>query len=312
MKNLAELDSEKLESVPNRSKMREGSEKRRHYRTNNIPYNRIHRFLNSRVGKSWDAVFSEFKTLEWMPIEHRTEKVLMNDVEKNTILKDGGVHYLDERYGAYRPINEGFYYTYKWNRFYIHPKTKVLCRREELKKELSFEERVKSANKKYFKILGHYHQLIKIKGIWHEVKGKPTETDYVTHNGLTYKYIENYVPSIVVESAQFEDATKKVNPKNQPTNIIFINGKAATPVKTYRYFEKKLNPRECLIKNTADDKYRYYGRVYGHEVKITLCRQLSKKELKRHGLSNDVIPLNTSPCNICGSFVPCWHSRDIK
>lgn len=312
MKNLAVVDIEKLEEVPSRSRMREGSESRRHYRNYNIPYNRIHRFLESRVGKSWNAVFSEFKTLEWIPAEHRTEKVLTWNVERNTILKDGVVQYLDEGYGDYRPINDGYYYSYKWNRFYVHPKTKILCRRENRKKGPTYKERQKAKHDEHVKILGDYHQLVKIDGIWHEVKGQPIQTGFVKQNGLTYKLIYNYDSPITVESAQFENATKQVCPKpnwnRTSSGIVFINGQPAIPQRKGEYIEQRLSPRECLIQGVLNESF--YGKRNYSSVKITLFRQISKKELKRYGLSNDVKPaIETKACKICGSFGRCWHSH---
>lgn len=317
MKNLAVIDLDKLEDVPTRSKMREGSEGRRHYRNWNVPYNRIHRFLNSRVGKSWDAVFSEFKTLQWVPVEHRTEKILLWSVEKNTVLKDGVVQYLDESYGDYRPINDGSHYSYKWHLFYIHPKTKKLCRREDRRKGPTYKERLKAAHDQRVRILGDFHQLVKVDGVWHEVKGEPVDSGYVKHNGLTYKLVDkaNYVPPVTVESAQFENATKEVYPKilwNQTgPGVTFINGQPAVPERNTRYIEERVKPRDCLIQGVLNESF--YGRHNSHgSVKIILYRQISKKELKRHGLSNDMKPaLKMTACKVCGSFERCWHSGTL-
>lgn len=295
MKNLRTIDIEKLEDIPNRSKIRNGLSYR--YRNGNIPYGRIWRFLNSKVGSSWDKIFSEFKILSWMPFEHRIEKVLASYVDRNTILKKDGVYFLDEAYGDYRPVSEcSIIYKYGCHSFYLHPKTKILCRREKIKRKIELDES--------FKVLGDYHQLIKIKGIWHEVKGKLVDTGYIEHNGLTYKYMENYVPPMRVESAQFEDAIKSVYPKNHFedfSKVIFINGKPASPCWNSRFVKKQRNPKECLIKNDTNN-YSYRNYVYDKEVKIIIHRQLSSKELKKHGLKNDMIDLLQKPCPICGSF----------
>ena len=81
----------------------------------------LKRFLQSRVGKSWDKVYSELsQTLSKRNLtgQHIWEHVRL-EVEIHCIIaEDGGVYCKEAHFGGRREIKKGLY---------VHPKTRILC-----------------------------------------------------------------------------------------------------------------------------------------------------------------------------------------
>jgi len=286
MKNIANLDIERVEDFPNRDKVRPPDNARDHYYGEDYPYNKVHRFLFSRVGNHWDNVFSEYCHLEWLPSQYRNKERIYQIVETNTFMKDGKVWFFDNysRFSNEKSIDDmdnskGYFYSSEC--FYIHPETKVLCyKHRKSKNQYKKEREVESA--KTFRVLGDYHQLIKIKGIWYEVKGKPAESDIIVKDGLHYRVVSYHWTTMT-----------------DTTPYHFIDGKVCVPETNGRFSGKKISPKDCMIPLGGDEYY--WNKPDYKSVKITSYRQLSSKELKKHGIANDIKTFGER-CNMCGGF----------
>jgi len=256
-----------------------------------MPWKKVHRFLVSRVGEFWNDIFSEYVHLEWVPEKYKTREQIANSVLVNTYMKDGKVYYFDKY--CDRDNNEKTIDDYRFGYgdcFYVHPITGKLCYRQTKKSCHKKEHAEKLA--KTFRILGDYHQLIKRNGVWYEVKGKPIESDVVIIDGLHYKYIKS-IPEIEQSDTYFFG--RKVVPDKLPYKI--FNGRYIVP-HTYHNKGKPIGPRDCMDKS-VDYNTSFYNRFDYDSIKITLSRQLNKKELKKYGLTNDKKTIGKS-CAVCG------------
>lgn len=172
-------DVEKLEDLPHREKL----EKHQHYRFQDYPYNRAQRFLMSRRGQDWDKIISEFIHLDWIPAQYRTFAKLREHVEVNTFIENGKIYFFDNvSFQKNSRIDVTEHYR---NVFYVHPKTKLLC--FERKKKINWKEKYAAEEAKTFRVIGDYHQLLKLSGIWYEIKGEI----FVPGNDWTQKFLPN-------------------------------------------------------------------------------------------------------------------------
>ncbi len=315
MKNLLQhTDSlEKLEDLPSRERVALGGGHWGRYKGRDYPHNKVHRFLESRVGVKWDSVFSEFVHLTWIKDEDKTREKIGWDVVFDTMMIDGKVYHLEKGSGIPKPISG-----YRWGSgtFYVHPVTKCLAFAKPEKKEPEKKPET-------LRILGNYHQLIKIKGFWHEVKGKPVkaESDVVVIDGLHYTKSKT-LPCSVSQDISVEQAIaenkrffgRKVIPSLPAKYKKTDDGYYLIP-KTTSYYDRHdvsdIGPRDLMIQQPDD--HTYWGRYTTrrkreNSVKIILYRQLNSKELKKHGLKNDVKPLDGTPCKVCGS-VNCFQDH---
>jgi len=299
MSNLSTKDIDLLDELPMRDAVRP-PDGRRHYRGSDYPYSKVHRFLTSRVGKYWNDVFSEFCHLDWVPRQYKTKEQISHTVELNTFIKDGKVWYYD---GGFMGVNErpvddmgsnGYYYRHEL--FYVHPKTGVLCHKQR-KGHLSYKQQEEERKAKYMKVLGDYHQLLKLDGVWYEVKGKPLNTDIVEVDGLHYRYVKE--STIAQRKFTMGLGTEVV--ANDPTSTyVRVNGKLAVPYREARWEGKRVGPKDCLVESAPQSGgSNYWNRSNYRSIKITVYRQLNSNQLKKHGLANDVKP-EGKPCKVCG------------
>lgn len=300
MKNLALEKPEKLEELSNHARMRQNDNLARgirgHYHNrNDYPWKRVWRFIASNIGKNWDEVYSKYCKLDWVPHRFKTTEQIGHTVILNTFCRDGEVWY----YTKYSSGESRMSDEYRES-FYVHPKNKILCRqvpkRNDRKKEYAIEQA------KTMRVLGHYHQLLKLNGIWHEVKGEPVKSDIIEIDGLHYllsnfKIIRKpYVHGgIEVKTIDF--------PLGAPTdgNYKIIGEKVYEPYKYHRNDKNKVGPKDRLLEENPK-RSLYYGQRKNHDsVKITLCRQLNSKELKKHGIQNDrnIVGIR---CKKCGGI----------
>jgi len=314
MKNLLNhTDSfEKLEDMTSRSRIPLvggwGRRKGRSY-----PSNKVHRFLESRVGVKWDDVFSEFVRLTWIKDEDKTREKIGWDVVFDTMMVNGKVHYLDESRGCPWPISE---YRWKTGTFYVHPVTKCLGRATPEKKE-------PETRPETYRILGNYHQLIKAEGVWHEIKGIPVESDVVIINGLHYRKVKTLpesnqtVPAVYPPFPQKFFGHKVVEEPSKYKKTKDGYYLIPEPTDYFNRFssrDERIGPRDLMIQSTKDCTYwgRYNTlRKLSNSVKITMNRQLSSKELKKYGLKNDITPFGGTPCKVCGN-VRCYQPHDSR
>ena len=138
-------------------------------RSKDYPYNRVLRWLRAHVGEPWDIVVSNFVRLEWIPVRYCFGSKLREHVETHTFIWDHEIYF-------YRKFSwNGAATSLKscYNVFYVHPQTKELCFKARSKKtNWGAIERARRA--KTMRVLGDYHQLLKLNGLWYEVKGKPS------------------------------------------------------------------------------------------------------------------------------------------
>ena len=283
MKNLAVKNEELLEELPSHSKMRPAPKAGRVYpryedRWYNFPYSKIERFLKSNVGNVWDDVYSKYCHLEWLHKRFKNREWAERNIIVNTFMKDGKVWHVDSN-GEY-PIGE-----YRYGRqdtYYIHPKTKLLCLIKH--KPSNYSKKYAEKEAKTMRILGDYHQLLKINGIWYEVRGKPKESDIIEIDGLHYRHVKCNVPPM------FGSGYKN------------INGKWYVPCQDrQKYLGKPIGPRDRMILNREDIPLSWRLRN-DDSITITLYRQLNSKDLHKYGLKNDVV-LMGKVCKKCGGEV---------
>jgi len=268
-----EHDVEKIAELPHREKMQMRDHRYRHGYS--YPANKIERFLKSNIGVNWDVVYSKYIAADWVPEYYKNLETIKWDVVVDTFIKNGEVYYLDTRDGIDCHIDTHFYY--KTGKFYVHPVTKLLCKQKPRKE-------IKKKKEETYRILGNYHQLVKIDGIWHELKGEPlkSESDEVVIDGLHYN---------IVKFVREGDRHR------------ILDGKILIP--TPRPYDfggnyKKIGPRDLMVDVRKDRSHLYSYSKYNYgSIKITLDRQLNHKELRKYGLVNDMPPVKKR-CDICG------------
>lgn len=165
------IDIEKLETLPRKQNMREKMQDCDFYRCrSNYPWKRVFRFLLSRVGQDFDKVTAEFVKLTWVPSQYRAfGQLAKHHIEVNTFFNDSGEICYYDRYSFAR---EACYKVSEQSEvFYVHPKTKLLCFQPRRKK-INWKLKHAEEESKTLRILGDYHQLLKLNGIWYEIRGK--------------------------------------------------------------------------------------------------------------------------------------------
>lgn len=319
MKNLL-TNFESSEELPSHARMRELDNPTKGFypcrNRHDYPWKRVWRFLMSNVGEHWDNVYSKYCKLEWIPNRHKNLKQISYNVILNTFLKEGKVYYYENcRYSRVDSdfTNERSIEDHYRECFYIHPKTKLLCFKQ-AKKQSDNE----SNKNETIHILGPYHQLLKMSGVWHEIKGEPKSNENIIEiNGLHYELLNNVKPvkKFYVHGGIFVDEFNIPVPY-QYKNHKIINGKVYIPYTQYKYSnwdsQYLIGPNDRMIEDYSNyEKHSYWNRKNYGSVKITLRRQLNSKDLRKHGLKNDKEA--TGPiCPKCGGIKGkhCFH--DLK
>jgi len=298
MSNLAITDIDKIDELPLRDKVRP-LDGHRHYWGSDYPYNKVRRFITSRVGQYWNDVFSEFCHLDWVPRQYKTKEQIGRIVELNTFLKDEKVWYYG---GGFMGVNEhsidtaGYYSRHEF--FYVHPKTGILCHKQN-KGHLSYKQQEEERKAKYMKILGDYHQLLKLDGVWYEVKAEPINTDVVEVNGLHYRYVKE---STIAQRKFTMGVGTQVVATDKDDTYVRVNGRLAVPYTEARWEGKRVGPKDCLVESAPESGGRnYWNRPNYRSIKITVYRQLNSKQLKKYGVANDV-KTEGKPCKVCGNY----------
>ena len=317
MKNLFhnEEDIEKLENLPIRSRIPLGNDGWGRYKGRDYPYNKVHRFLESMVGVDWNQVFSKFCHLTWIKDEDKTREKIGWDVVFDTLMVNDSVHYLEEGSGIPKPIAN---YRYGRGTFYVHPITQKLCYQPKKKDK-------KEKNNETFRVLGNYHQLVKVKGIWHEVKGVPVESDIVTVDGLHYRKVKTLpeekqeartiYPPLPQKFFGRKVIDDKLPYKKTDDGYYLIPINQGNYRHGYGYYtirDERIGPKDRMIAPDKSDNegHYYYNRKLHNSVKITMNKQLSSKELKKYGVKNDIVNIG-KPCKECGN-VNCTQPHDNR
>jgi len=170
--NLITKDTDNLEELPGREKFTDHSRERWH---DGFPYKRIRRWIQSCVGRNIDDVIHDFVHLNWVDVEDRRASTLRRYIEFDTFLKNDEVYYYTEcgmlnKYNNYSncvSVKSGSGKT-----IYVDPTTKMVS----VCVHPSNKNTWQLSRKQYFeskcRILGDYHQLCNIDGIWYEIKGE--------------------------------------------------------------------------------------------------------------------------------------------
>ena len=160
-----------LESLPKFEKFHDYSWENDSYWGKGLPWQRLKRWVESQEGEHIDNVIHKFVNLKWLLQEYRTMHQLRRQIEMDTFLEDGKVMYYSEypMCGvAARPIEGGT------KEVYVHPKTRCIQVYRPPTRESWRKQHQKELDAK-LRILGDYHQLYKLNGIWYEVKAEPAK-----------------------------------------------------------------------------------------------------------------------------------------
>lgn len=318
MKNLLYENPDKVDELPSRANIPLGGSKWGRYKGYRYPYQKVHRFLLSRVGQNWDKVFSEYVHLKWIHDEEKTREKIGHAVESKTFMKNNEIwYYTNNSWFTCGMVysNEHRITDYPNEMFYVHPTTKILCYKKSTRNESKKKELEERDSK--LVILGDYHQLIKVKGFWYEVKGKPVTptSDIVVIDGLHYKKVKTLPETKQTATSVrppfpqtfFGRKVVEETPKYKKTDDGYYLIPHTEPY-YYRSHSQPIGKRDAMMDLTdRRDGYPYYtgGKDY-RSVKITLYRQLNSKDLKKFGLKNDPIVLIKPACSVCGG-VDCYQ-----
>jgi hypothetical protein len=189
MKNLSNLETEKLDSLPKYHPTHRHTGEHgcgcswcyeRHGR--NFPWRRADRFLKSKLGQPWAHISSLWTHADWLQPMHREYHKLTELVETHTFVQDGRVAYY-EKYN-WRSKNGRFHEFIDEQSseiLYVHPVTRKLClKKKEPKTAWKARRAAKEAETSL--VLGDYHQLLKLYGIWYEVWAD-TSHQHIKHLG---------------------------------------------------------------------------------------------------------------------------------
>ena len=149
----------------------------------------LRRFLISRVGQSWDSVYSEIS--KNLRVTHAVQQHVRDHVRDfvvtNVKVDDDGVLW-GVSYGSPFRIGEGW-----WRReLYVDPRDGILKRTPEHPKQISGRERMEAEHALTCRVLNDTHQLRKHMGVWYECEVKcvpdPEKKSYMRADGTEHIY----------------------------------------------------------------------------------------------------------------------------
>jgi len=304
MKNLAVIDTEKLDQLPKKElknpKWRHQWYGRKGKWKNSFPWGKVDNFLKANRGKPIDEVFSKYCHLEWLPKEFKVREWFSKTLCLNTEMRDGVVWVQGEYGGIFHPLDHSVYRT---ELYYVHPESRTVEYWHQ--NHINWKKKQAEEQLKYCRILGDYHQLLKLNGIWHEVKAEKIKDSVVTINGLHWRITDK--PAVYrervcehVKGVERELVVPSDIDHGEFKNYIILNGYFAVPyVKNWYYYDKKqCGPKDVMIddnrRNSWDDKWK-------PGIKIILCKYAGHKTLKKYGLRNDPQPVGKR-CKKCGGI----------
>ncbi len=187
------FSDKELDELPRREKFRANIDTWDLNRSD-YPWKRAGRWLESKVGVNLDIVVSEFVKLPWIPKKYRTYHQLATyHVETKTFVGKDGFVYFNDRFGNRPTMVINFYSNF----LYVDPVTNIL-RFHKRQKRVNYKLLWEQKEAKTCRILGDYHQLLKLFGIWYEVKGFPLDktvkpnTRLIDENGYIAKSLYGF------------------------------------------------------------------------------------------------------------------------
>lgn len=176
---------ESLEELPLYISSNKNRNQSRDYVAEPLPYNKIVRFLHKHVGQHIDSVFSFFCNTEWIPLQYKTWKRFSHFVETNTSLREGKIFYIPRFWFSEMFLED----ENSKNFFYVHPVTRILCHKPKTNVP-SWRERELEKQKENFRFISKGVQLLKISGVWYEVKFQVATTKFkYVFNTRKYEYV---------------------------------------------------------------------------------------------------------------------------
>lgn len=147
--------------MPSRESMRKVDhwDDRDYWGDDDIPFDRIRRWIKSKVGGSFNNVFSQWSKLKWVPVRERNLRGFKRFVETDVVM----INKIPFRKDCYR-----FQHT-RITTVYVHPFTNNLTVPRRVAKTPGWYEREKEELSKRFIPITDYSHYCKIKGVWYEV-----------------------------------------------------------------------------------------------------------------------------------------------
>lgn len=217
----------------------------------------LHRYLISKVGEPWNDVYSEIRAT--LNPDSTVQIHIMSHVdqfvETDTYMGDDGEVYCHGRYARYR-IWDGA--------LYVHPETGILCRTPEKSRKMSAEYH--AACKKLSDVFGKdWYAVVKASNKTHQPRWNAFRVEDEAENHLRVgREQELHKMDGIWYWAVFSDVP---------------------PPLTMAWFEGDVR-KEKIVRRGACDYWTGVSHTEGRYRSGR--RQASRRDLRRHGLTNDV------------------------
>lgn len=191
---------DKLENLPHFEKFHDYAWDNDDYWGKKMPYARLKRWILGQEGKHIDSVIHKFVKLNWLLREYRTLENLRRHIEFDTFMEDGRVCYYPKYMGYWHKkapycfVEDGASDT-----TYIHPITRLVTIYHAPTRE-SWKKRHQAEMDAKVRILGDYHQLYKLDGIWYEVKAEKIDRNRVYWKGYSGYGVDLKPDDIILET----------------------------------------------------------------------------------------------------------------
>lgn len=214
--------------------------------------NPLYRFIASKVGEKWDDVYSEIcKTLNPNnQVQNHILQHLYDVLEKDTYVGDDGHPYVHGYRGPDRVDVHRGYYGLRRNNLYVCPKDGTI-------KKTKFVPYVRKEQEIAHKIVSDKEILIKMDDVWYSCQ---------VHSSIDRKALEKACQRYESGDALF-------------LSVCYVP-KNTTVAQKYRYVYERL---VMGIELTPVEENFYLSMVKRPSM-YTYKRQISTRELKRHGL----------------------------
>lgn len=312
MKNLLVLDTEKLEELPKKQRRdpKENHNERLYSKwykwRSSYPYKKVEHFLKDNRGNHIDEVYSKYCKLEWLDKSFKNREWFSKNVYLTTELKDNKI--LVHKEGRYfETLDDTAWIS---DCYYVHPESHTL--KYWHRSYINWKKKHKEEQSKICRILGDYHQLLKLDGVWHEVKAEPIKSNIVKIDGRHWKVLDCPVVYHERTSEHVRGVERELvlpaSIDQSEREYKIVNGKIAIPYVQPMFcwnIERECGSKDVMITSTNTnnfDKYLVRGWKWKSGIKLISCKQCGHKMLKKHGLKND-LKIDGPKCKKCGGIV---------